>query len=111
MRRKRLLAPSIEIAMSIFISYRRADSAEVTRTLYDNLVIRYGRENVFKDIDSIPPGVHFRQHIAKALANCRVLTAVIGEGWLEARDHNNRRRLDDVDDYVRLEIETALGLR
>jgi hypothetical protein len=94
--------------MIIFISYRRADSAEVTHRIYDVLADRYGQESVFKDIDSIPPGVDFRQHIAEALADCRIFAAVIGAGWLDTRDGKNRR-LDD--DYVRIEIETALGLR
>lgn len=97
--------------MTIFISYRRADTAEVTRRLYDALAHRYGPENVFKDIDSVPSGVDFRQHIVEALASCRMLAAVIGEGWLDTRDGENRRRIDDEDDYVRIEIETALGLR
>lgn len=94
----------------IFISYRRADSATFSGRIYDRLIARFGRRQVFKDVDDIPAGAKFAQYIQDALRDCAVALVVIGPGWLDARDTQGRRRLDDPADYVRLEIETALNL-
>ena len=42
------------------------------------------------------------------LCGCRACVAMIGRTWLDARDETGRRRLDQPDDYVRLEIAAAL---
>ena len=60
------------------------------------------------DVDTIEPGVDFAEAINRAVAACTVLLAVIGPNWLTATDERGRRRLDDPDDFVRLEIEAAL---
>jgi hypothetical protein len=60
----------------IFISYRREDSADVTGRIYDRLVGVFGREAIFKDVDSIPLGVDFRKHLDKEVSRCQVLLAV-----------------------------------
>ena len=65
-----------------FISYRRNDSAEVTKRLHDRLEIQFGPQSVFMDIDSIPPGVDFRKRLSDAVQQTDVLLAVIGDGWL-----------------------------
>jgi hypothetical protein len=39
---------------------------------------------------------------------CDALLAVIGKSWIDARDGSGTRRLDNPDDFVRTEIETAL---
>ncbi|MDX2216870.1 MAG: TIR domain-containing protein [Oculatellaceae cyanobacterium bins.114] len=94
---------------SIFISYRRSDSNDVTGRIYDRLSEHFGRKVVFKDVDSIPPGVDFRTHLNQGVGNCQVLVAVIGSTWLSVQDDEGNRRLDKPDDWVRAEIETALG--
>jgi hypothetical protein len=94
---------------SIFISYRRDDSAETVGRLFDRLVQQFGRAAVFKDVDSIPPGADFAQHIAAVMQRCSVVLAMIGPRWLSATDAAGMRRLDDPGDFVRLEIETALA--
>jgi hypothetical protein len=91
-----------------FISYRRADAAQVTGRIYDKLVGIYGHDNVFKDVDSIPLGTDFRHVIEDSLGKCNVLLAVIGPAWLTATDENGLRRIDNPLDYVRIEIEFAL---
>ncbi len=96
-----------QIGRRIFISYRRSDSADATGRLYDRLVARYSKERIFKDVDSIPLGADFRQVIDGAVGSCAVVLAIIGRGWLSARDEGGRR-LDDPADFVRLEIESAL---
>src|ERR1700691_1623616 len=90
----------------ITISYRRDDSGVITGRIFDRLAAHYGRDSVFRDIDNIPPGVDFRQHIAKVLDESDVLLAIVGPRWLGARGGLNR--LDDDADPVRLEIETGL---
>lgn len=94
---------------SIFISYRRVDSRSVTRKIYDRLAQHFGHGTVFRDLDSIPAGVTFKKYIEGELRQCRILVAVIGVAWLEVTDRNGQRRLDDPQDWVRLEIEWALA--
>src|SRR5262245_22905959 len=93
---------------TIFISYRRSDSQDVTGRIYDRLVARFSRERVFKDVDSIPLGVSFPLHIKQMLSKTSMALVIIGPSWLNARDEQGRRRLDDPNDLVRLEVEAAL---
>lgn len=90
---------------TVFISYRRAESSDVTGRLYDRLAAHFGKENVFKDVDSIPLGVDFRRHIESKVSACSVVLVIIGSQWLKM---TNASRLQDPNDYVRLEVETAL---
>src|ERR1700747_1122745 len=92
----------------IFVSYRRQDSSHLAGRLYDHLADRFGEGQVFMDVDTIEPGLDFAEEVTRAVAACQVLVAVIGPAWLTAADGRGRRRLDDPDDFVRLEIETAL---
>ncbi|MCE7974859.1 MAG: TIR domain-containing protein, partial [Leptolyngbya sp. PLA1] len=90
-----------------FISYRREDSQDVSGRLYDHLVARWGAERVFKDVDSIPLGMDFREHLTEAVGRCEVMLVVIGPRWVEAA-REGRRRLEDPLDFVRIEVEAAL---
>ena len=92
----------------IFISYRRQETAYPAAWLYERVAAHFGREQVFKDVDSIKLGDDFAQVIANAVGSCDVLLALIGDRWLTINDEDGRRRLEDPDDFVRLEIETAL---
>ena len=92
----------------IFISYRRQDSIYITGRIYDRLKSDFGSESVFVDIDAIPPGVDFRRYLHDAVDRCDILLVVIGSGWLQATDDRGNRRLDNEDDFVRIEIEAAL---
>lgn len=94
---------------AIFISYRRADSADVAQPLYDELVKAFGADNVFKDVDAIPLGADFRAEIERALVRADIMLALIGPDWLTARDEAGQRRLDNPADFVRIELE--MGLR
>lgn len=91
----------------IFISYRRDDSEAHTDILYERLAQHFGREQIFFDIDNIPVGQDFVEVIESAVNSCDMLLAVIGKQWLLISD-GQRRRLDDPDDFVRLEISSAL---
>jgi len=92
----------------IFISYRREETAYPAGWLYDRLADRFGAGQVFKDVDSIQLGDDFVEVITEAVASCDVLLVLIGDEWLRITDEHGRRRLDDPDDFVRLEIEAAL---
>ena len=93
----------------MFISYRRDDSADVTGRIHERLLQRFARDVVFKDVDSIPLGIDFRQHLENALSQCRVLIAVIGDQWIERGSVTGKRRIDDPRDQLRIELEVALG--
>jgi hypothetical protein len=94
--------------MSIFISYRRNDSADVTGRIYDRLLYSFGRDAIFKDVDSIPFGVNFRTYLNDIIEKSKILLVVIGPRWLSTTDDQGERRLDDPADFVRIEIEAAL---
>jgi hypothetical protein len=88
---------------SIFISYRRADSADAVGRIYDYLEGIVGKENIFKDVHSVQLGVDYLKVTAEAVGNCNVQLAIIGHEWLKGH------RIDDPNDLVRVEIETALA--
>jgi hypothetical protein len=96
------------VAERVFISYRREDSRGYAGRLQGDLSRRYTSEAVFRDIE-IPPGVDFGEHINMLIDNCNVVLVMIGNGWLDARDREGKRRLDKDTDWVRLEIERALA--
>jgi hypothetical protein len=87
----------------IFLSYRRDDTLTATGRLDDHPRREFGADAVFRDIDSIRLGSDFVEIIEKALAGSSVVLAVIGPRWLSSR-------LDNEDDFVRLEITAALRL-
>ena len=60
------------------------------------------------DVAAIEPGRDFRKAIDQSVATCSVLLAVIGQEWVELKDSDGRRRLDDVNDFVRIELASAL---
>lgn len=93
---------------AIFVSYRREDSREITGRICDRLGSEYGKKTIFRDVDSIPAGVDFREHISKSIERCSVLLAIIGNHWLDARNKNGELRLGLSTDPLRVEIETAL---
>jgi len=94
---------------AIFISYRRADAEGEAGRLFDDLIRAYGDSSVFMDVSGIEPGADFRKAIDSNVSGCGVLLAVIGPGWATVTGSDGSRRLDNPDDYVRLEIATALG--
>jgi len=81
--------------------------------LYDALVQRFDRNEVFLDIDVISPGEDFREAIQRTCSSCEILLAIIGKQWATIQDKNGKLRLENERDLVRIEIATALqkGLR
>lgn len=86
----------------IFISYRRDDTAGHAGHLYADLVARFGADGVFMDTETIQPGANFTERLRREIESSDVLIALIGKHWLG-------RRLREPEDYVRAEIQLALG--
>lgn len=92
----------------IFISYRRSDCQSQANGLNDGLRHRLSDARVFMDIDSIPIGADFEEHIRGEIERCHVALILIGDNWLDARPGSDVRRIDEKSDFVRLEVESAL---
>ena len=92
-----------EMGGKIFVNYRRGEDQALAGRLFDRLGEAFGREQLFMDVDSIAPGLDFVRVLEEHLGQCDIVLTVIGEGWLDARP-----RLDNPQDFVRIEIETAL---
>lgn len=89
----------------VFISYRRSDTTSgYASWIYDRSASKFGTENVFMDMDSLPLGVDFVAHLERALSLADVALVLIGPGWLEASDERGARRLDNPHDFVRIEV-------
>ncbi len=94
----------------VFITYRRQETAIHAGRLYDAMVARFGEGNVFMDVD-MAPGVDFVERITEAVAACHVLIVVMGPTWATVKNDEGEARLADPEDFVRLEVETALRRR
>lgn len=99
---------SVDPFSSIFICYRRGDSGGYARALYERLSAHFGDEQIFMDLDKIEPGEDFVQVIEGAVGSCEVLLALIGRSWLTSQDEAGRR-IDNPNDFVRVEIAAAFA--
>ena len=88
----------------VLLCYRRQDSASICGRVYDHLLAQFGAANVFRDIDSLAPGDAFAEKIRDYIAQCDAVIVLIGPRWLSMADAAGRRRLDDPEDFVRMEI-------
>jgi transcription antitermination factor NusG len=91
----------------IFISYRRDDAPYPAGRLYDRLLVRLPNNQIFIDVD-LEPGIDFVEEIERSVGSCDVLIAVIGKRWLLSSVGKGKRRLENPEDFVRVEIATAL---
>ncbi len=94
-----------------FISYRRSDAQQAALGLAYQLRARLGIASIFLDRSGISGGEKWPQRLRDSMKQATVVLALIGPGWLTAADEYGRRRLDLNDDWVRLELETALKTR
>jgi hypothetical protein len=101
---------SEEAKMSaVFISYRRSDTERISQLIGGYLERRFGDDRVFMDTLDIGLGIDFHEKLAESLARCDIMLVVIGPEWLSCVAADGSRRIDKADDYVRIEIEAALG--
>lgn len=91
---------------SIFLSYRRADAAFVSR-VYDRLVSAFGASAVFRDLNTIPAGADFGKVIGEVIPNCQVVLALIGRNWANTNDNSRATKSDEAVDWVSFELKTA----
>lgn len=96
----------------IFVSYRREDSAHFSGRLLDFLEMRFGSDAVFIDVQSIPAGTDFWDHIKEILGQCAVVLVVIGPRWLELLKKRGRGWFGGLKkkDFVAQEIAAAIEL-
>jgi hypothetical protein len=92
----------------IFLSYRRADSADIVGRIDDRLATHFGRECVFRDTESINLGDDFPERILREIHLADIVLIIIGEGWAEIKSDDGIKRLSNENDFVRIEVETAL---
>ncbi len=97
------------MADAIFISYRRDDAEGEAGRLFDDLTRAFGNDAVFMDVAGIKPGVDFRKAIEDNVASCGVLLAIVGPTWASITGADGTRRLEDPNDFVALEIASALS--
>lgn len=93
----------------IFINYRRSDAQAWAGRIYDRLEPRFGADALFMDVDKIPAGRDFVEYLGEQVSACAVFLTLIAESWLDTADDAGRRRLEDPNDFVRIEIEAALA--
>jgi len=93
---------------NIFISYRVNDTSGETGRLVDSLKQCFSDDQIFIDIEKIEPGVDFTVAIARSLESCDVMLAIIGPNWQGLNPSTNTSRISNENDWVRLEISTAL---
>jgi hypothetical protein len=90
----------------VFISYRRDDAAGYSHAIHDRLVEFLPDERVFMDVLGIETGADFSKRLEAALAECSVLLVLIGKRWAGS-DESGGSRLQDPQDWVRLEVASA----
>jgi hypothetical protein len=93
------------VAGRVFISYRRADTAQAASWFFNRLTGHFGRNNVVMDVDPAPYGGNLAHAVDASVATCDALVVLIGQHWLAVTGEG----LHDPDDYVRLGLESALA--
>lgn len=97
------------MSYTIFINYRRDDSRAEASLVKRALIDKFGEENVFMDT-AIEPGARWPTVLREKLVSANAVIAVIGPKWLRIKSHKSGlRRLDEESDWVRQELEMALG--
>ena len=92
----------------IFISYRREDSSPWAGRIYERLAREFPREQILMDVDAIEPGLDFVKVLDEQVQGCDALLVIIGPKWASAQNEDGVRRLDDPDDFVAIEVGSAL---
>jgi len=99
---------------TIFICYRRSSSSSyLAHHLYDKLKEKFGADYVYMDVHSVHGGSDFHASIKNTLSKCRVLIVLMDEYFLNAIPGHHQPRLFNPQDFVRIELETAIkrGIR
>jgi len=95
--------------MKLFINYRRDETDDFVARLVERLSNEFGKENIFKDVDSILPGQDWKPALERSVKSCDVVLAIIGRQWTTCTDNFGQPRLFSEQDWVRYELEQAHG--
>ncbi|MBL8328933.1 MAG: toll/interleukin-1 receptor domain-containing protein [Rubrivivax sp.] len=90
--------------VSLFISYRRADSEHAAQRVRERLQARFGDEGVFIDRE-MPPGVDWSSVLAKNVDQASAVVVMIGERFTELLQAYADKGQPDP---MRAELEAAL---
>ncbi len=93
---------------NIFLSYRRDDSRGYTNAIYTVLEYHFDSDQIFMDVDTLIPGSNFVQSLEDAVEACDIFLAIIGLRWESIEDKKGVRRLENPEDFVRIEVAHAL---
>ncbi|MEQ1719084.1 MAG: TIR domain-containing protein [Hyphomicrobium sp.] len=94
----------------IFMNYRRSDDPGTVGWIYDKLSLEFGETNLFMDVEGkIPIGRDYVERLKEQVALCNVFLAFIGPRWLTASNASGEARLDNSNDWVRIELAAALS--
>jgi hypothetical protein len=99
---------TVSQAGTLFICYRRDDTQGEAGRLHDLLTATFGDDSVIMDVESVPLGIDYVDHISQQIGHCAAVVVMIGRQWLTITDKRGCRRLDDREDLVRMEIAAAL---
>jgi hypothetical protein len=93
----------------IFLSYRREGAAWPALALFGRLEHSFPSERLFMDVEG---GIGARQDFVRVIeervSTCDAMLVLIGSNWLAAIEEIGLRGLDNAEDFVRLEVESAL---
>jgi hypothetical protein len=93
---------------TVFLSYRRSDTAQESAAVSNRVARRFGGRRVFCDVRSLRPGENFRQAIERTLRRCDAALVLVGPDWVTCRQENGKLRLHEPEDVVRNEVSAAL---
>lgn len=89
----------------IFISYRQSDNRHFVGRIRQELVHRFGRENVVWDVDNTPVGVNMENYYRGMVNESDVVLVIFGHEWLRIlRDKQSEKGKD----YVQIELREAI---
>ncbi len=95
------------MASSLFLSYRRADSPDTVKLLYERLQARLPRWHVFYDHESIDPGEVFPERLKQEVTSATVVLAIVGPRWLELLSERRHSSVDHVHEEIRLALQSG----
>jgi hypothetical protein len=97
------------MAGKIFLSYRREDAAGFALALFGRLEQSFPSERLFMDVEGgIGAGEDFVRVLEEQVRACDVMLVLIGPHWLTVTDEAGRPRLENPQDFVRIEVGSAL---
>ena len=92
----------------LFINYRREDTRHASWSPLRPVNRALWRGSGFHGHRSNRAGEDFVEVINRKVSTCDIAIVAIGPNWLGATDASGKRRLDDEEDFVRMEIVAAL---